>query len=84
MKIDMSPQAITRRLRQCSELRRLCIALGSERLRERFKTARIQADAPFSALSPERTPSSPLDVPSISADVTTKEMVDMVREGGER
>jgi hypothetical protein len=28
MKTDMNPQAITRRLRQTSELRRLCLKLG--------------------------------------------------------
>ena len=28
MKTDMNPQAVTRRLRQTSELRRLCLALG--------------------------------------------------------
>jgi hypothetical protein len=33
MKVDMSPQAITARLKQTSELRRLCIALGAKRLR---------------------------------------------------
>jgi hypothetical protein len=31
MKVDMSPEAITRRLRQTSELRRLCLALAGER-----------------------------------------------------
>ena len=28
MKTDMNPQAVTRRLRQTSELRRLCLKLG--------------------------------------------------------
>ena len=31
MKTDMNPQAVTRRLRQTSELRRLCLALGKNR-----------------------------------------------------
>ncbi len=31
MKVDMSPEAITLRLRQVSELRRLCLALGNNR-----------------------------------------------------
>jgi hypothetical protein len=35
MKTDMSPQAITARLKQTSELRRLCLALGAKRLRSR-------------------------------------------------
>jgi len=36
------------------------------------------------ALVPETIASSPLDVPSIKAKVTTKEIVDFVREGRER
>jgi antitoxin Phd len=36
------------------------------------------------ALVPEKTVSSPLDVPSIKAEITTKEIVDIVREGRER
>ena len=36
------------------------------------------------ALVPEAVSSSPLDVPSIKAKVTTKEIVDIVREGRER
>ena len=38
MKVDMSPQAITARLRQTSELRHLCLALGAKRLRSRKQT----------------------------------------------
>lgn len=37
MKTDMSPRAITLRLKQTSELRTLCIALGGERLKKRLK-----------------------------------------------
>jgi hypothetical protein len=37
MKIDMSPQAITNRLKQTSELRKLCIALGGNRLKRRLQ-----------------------------------------------
>jgi antitoxin Phd len=33
------------------------------------------------ALIPERTRCSPLDVPSINANVTTKELVNIVRKG---
>jgi len=36
------------------------------------------------ALTPEKVPSSPLDVPSIKAKVTTREIVDIIREGRER
>lgn len=36
------------------------------------------------ALIPEKSESSPLDVPSIKANITTKEIVDIVREGRER
>jgi len=36
------------------------------------------------ALVPEKVPSSPLDVPSIKAKVTTKEIVNIIREGRER
>ena len=36
------------------------------------------------ALTPEKVPSSPLDVPSIKAKVTTQEIVDIIREGRER
>ena len=36
------------------------------------------------ALVPERNLSSPLDVPTIKAKITTKEIVDIIREGRER
>jgi len=36
MKIDMNPHSVTMRLKKTSELRRLCIALGGERLKRRF------------------------------------------------
>ncbi len=36
------------------------------------------------SLVPEKNASSPLDVPSIKADVTTQEMVDIVRDGRKR
>ena len=36
------------------------------------------------ALVPENIDSSPLDVPSIKARITTQEIVDIVREGRER
>jgi len=36
------------------------------------------------ALVPERNATSPLDVPSIKAKITTRELVDIIREGRER
>lgn len=39
MKTDMSPQAVTARLKKTSELRRLCLALGGERLKEKLRNA---------------------------------------------
>jgi antitoxin Phd len=36
------------------------------------------------ALVPERNATSPLDVPSIKANITTQEIVDIIREGRER
>jgi antitoxin Phd len=36
------------------------------------------------ALIPEQTASSPLDVPFIKANITTKEIVDILRKGRER
>ena len=37
MKTDMSSLAITMRLKQTSELRKLCIALGGDRLKKRLE-----------------------------------------------
>ena len=48
MKIDMSPHAITMRLKRTSELRRLCFALGGDRLKARLQNANV----PKSAVSP--------------------------------
>jgi prevent-host-death family protein len=36
------------------------------------------------ALVPEKALSSPLDVPSIQADISTQEIVDIIREGREK
>ena len=33
------------------------------------------------ALVPEMLPSSPLDIPSIKADITTREIVEIIRKG---
>ncbi len=42
MKTDMSPHAITMRLRKTSELRKLCAALGGNRLKEKLKTPKVE------------------------------------------
>ena len=36
------------------------------------------------SLVPEKIATSPLDVPTIKANITTKEIVDIIREGRER
>ena len=36
------------------------------------------------ALVPEKSLSSPLDVPSVKAKISTKEIVDIIREGREK
>ena len=42
MKIDMNPHLITMRIKKTSELRRLCIALGGDRLKERLQNDQIR------------------------------------------
>lgn len=49
MKTDMSPQGITKRLKQTSELRRLCIALAGKRLRA---ASQMRADRRARGASP--------------------------------
>jgi hypothetical protein len=41
-------------------------------------------DGRFFALIPEQSVNSPLDVPFIKADITTKELIDIIRKGRER
>ncbi len=56
-------------------------------LEQSEKTGKVlirRKDGRTFALVPEKTASSPLDVPSINADITTQEIVDIVREGRER
>ena len=36
------------------------------------------------ALAPEPTPTSPLDIPSIQVDLSTPELIDLIRSGRER
>jgi len=56
-------------------------------LREAESTGKViirRKDGQTFALIPETFASSPLDIPSIKAKVTTKEIVDIIREGRER
>ncbi|MCB2174067.1 type II toxin-antitoxin system Phd/YefM family antitoxin [bacterium] len=56
-------------------------------LKEAESTGKViirRKDGQAFALIPETIASSPLDVPSIKAKVTTKEIVDIIREGRER
>ncbi len=41
-------------------------------------------DGQVFALTPEVMALSPLDVPTVKADITTQEIVDVIREGRER
>ena len=45
MKIDMSAHAITMRIKKSSELRRLCISLGGNRLKEKMQNPQIRTNA---------------------------------------
>ncbi len=42
MKIDMTPHSITMRIKKSSELRRLCLALGGDRLKERLQNSQVR------------------------------------------
>ncbi len=44
MKVDMSPEAITKRLKQSSELRRLCLALAGERMQKKVPQEEVSAN----------------------------------------
>jgi hypothetical protein len=46
MKVDMSPKAVTVRLKRVSQLRRLCLALGKGKPLEKPQGASLTADAP--------------------------------------
>lgn len=62
MKTDMSPQAVTARLKKTSELRRLCLALGGDRLKEKLRkaaTARPSVTPPKPHESASRQGTSP-------------------------
>ena len=56
-------------------------------LEQADKTGKVlirRKDGRIFSLMPEKAASSPLDVPSINANVTTQEIVDIVRRGRER
>ncbi len=42
MKVDMSPQAIASRLRQVSQLRRLCLSLGKAKPKVRRSNQKVK------------------------------------------
>jgi len=55
MKIDMSPQAVTARLRAVEQLRRLCLALGQAPPQSRMSAPAPNAD-PSCEASPRARP----------------------------
>ena len=61
-RVDMSPEALTVRLRQVDDLRRLCLTLAGPRLRRPQGVSDQSADAP--ANSDER-PQTPLPAPNV-------------------
>jgi hypothetical protein len=46
MRVDMSPQAVSARLKLVSQLRRLCLSLGKARRVDRPAEQPVVADAP--------------------------------------
>jgi prevent-host-death family protein len=60
------------------------LALVLEQAETTGKVLIRRKDGRVFALVPERNITSPLDVPSIKAKITTQEIVDIVREGRER
>ena len=60
------------------------LALVLEQAESTGKVIIRRRDGRTFALTPEKPATSPLDVPSIKADITTREIVDIIREGRER
>ena len=60
------------------------LAIVLEQAEDTGKVLIRRKDGRTFALVPEKIASSPLDVPSIKARITTQELVDIVREGRER
>ena len=55
-----------------------------EQAENREKVLIRRKDGRIFALIPEKIDSSPLDIPSIKANITSHEIVDIIREGRER
>lgn len=60
------------------------LAMVLEKAESMGKVLIRRRDGRTFSLVPEKIDSSPLDVPSIKADISTQEIVDIVREGRER
>ena len=60
------------------------LAMVLEQAEDTGKVLIRRKDGRTFALVPEKIVSSPLDVPSIKARITTQELVDIIREGRER
>ncbi len=60
------------------------LALVLEQAESTGKVIIRRKDGRTYALTPEKGITSPLDVPTIEADITTEEIVKIVREGRER
>ena len=60
------------------------LALVLEQAENTGKVLIRRKDGRTFALMPERMVSSPLNVPTIKADITTEDIVDIVRQGRER
>ena len=67
----------------CSEARQK-LTLVLEQAENTGKVLIRRKDGRTFALVPEKNASSPLDVPSINAKISTQEIVDIIREGRER
>jgi len=60
------------------------LAIVLEQAENKGKVIIRRRDGRTFALTPEKIAKSPLDVPPIKAKITTKEIVDIIREGRER
>jgi hypothetical protein len=59
---------------------RQCLAGVLDQAASTGKVLIRRKDGSTFALTPERTPNSPLDVPSIDADISTSDLVSLVRK----
>jgi hypothetical protein len=60
------------------------LAMVLEQAEKTGKVTIRRKDGRTFSLVPEKTVFSPLDVPTIKANITTQEIVDIIREGRER